>query len=99
VTDPNAAKNRKPRKPLTDEERIKSIAAIDSWLATIKSHEPHEWQQVGPCVYCVPCNIRLYQGTLPEDKKPPCAEHDWDYDSGMGFYYQCRKCGEMEWTE
>lgn len=32
-----------------------------------------EWSQVGRCVYCDKCHHRLYQGTLPEGKRKPCA--------------------------
>jgi len=28
----------------------------------------HTWYEVKPCVYCKECNVRLYQGTVPEDK-------------------------------
>jgi len=41
--------------------------AFDSMLA---EHEEHEWRQIGRCVYCQPCNVRLYQGTLPKSRKP-----------------------------
>jgi len=41
-------------------------AAFDSMLA---EHAAHEWRQIGRCVYCQPCNIRLYQGTLPPERK------------------------------
>ncbi len=35
-----------------------------------------EWSQVGRCVYCDGCHHRLYQGTLPKEKRkaaPPVA--------------------------
>lgn len=41
-------------------------AAFDKMLA---EHQDHEWRQIGRCVYCQPCNERLYQGTLPPEKK------------------------------
>ena len=28
-------------------------------------HLEHEWEEVPPCVYCIPCRCRLYQGELP----------------------------------
>lgn len=28
------------------------------------------WSQAGRCVYCDGCGARLYQGTLPDDKRP-----------------------------
>jgi hypothetical protein len=66
-------------------------------------HDGCAWKQVGPCVWCTDHGIRLYQGTLLERKRviPRCApeDHDWDPDTGQGFYYQCRTCGEIEWTE
>lgn len=66
-------------------------------------HDGCTWRQVGPCVWCADHRIRLYQGELPERKRtiPKCApeDHDWDYERGLGFYYQCRTCGEIEWTE
>ena len=30
----------------------------------IRAHVDHVWSQVGPCVYCEPCNVRLYQGQV-----------------------------------
>ncbi|QIN79645.1 hypothetical protein GBA65_15170 [Rubrobacter marinus] len=32
------------------------------------------WRQVGRCVYCEGCGHRIYQGTLPDSKKPPRHE-------------------------
>lgn len=66
------------------------------------------WKQVGPCVYCVDHNERLYQGELPASRDPQratkqaeCARggHDWDERFGQGFYYLCRRCRTKEWTE
>jgi hypothetical protein len=42
-------------------------AAFDRMLA---EHEEHDWRQVGRCVYCQSCDVRLYQGTLPANRKP-----------------------------
>jgi len=61
------------------------------------NHQKCEWQQVGPCVYCKDHGLRLYHGTLPEDRRPTCTQHDWDEESGQGFYAQCRTCGTMDW--
>lgn len=30
----------------------------------LNGHDTHERKQVGRCVYCVTCNVKLYQGTL-----------------------------------
>jgi len=65
----------------------------------LKDHEPCEWRQVGPCVYCSQHHVRLYQGSLPQDRRPPCSRHDWDEEIGVGFYQQCRSCGVVEWFE
>jgi hypothetical protein len=66
-------------------------------------HADCAWKQVGPCVYCIDHGVRLYQGELPEHKRTisRCApeNHDWDPETGMGFYGQCRTCGEIEWYE
>lgn len=32
----------------------------------LSDHAKHPWQQRGACVYCVPCELRLYQGKLPK---------------------------------
>lgn len=34
----------------------------------LMDHVDHEWKLVKPCVYCVPCNLRLYQGSIPKNK-------------------------------
>lgn len=41
--------------------------AAEALLAHIQPHEDHTWEQVGRCVYCVDCDARLYQGTVPSD--------------------------------
>ena len=63
------------------------------------THQQCRWEQIGLCVYCADHHTRLYQGTLPADRRPACNQHDWDEESGMGFYMQCRTCGEREWFE
>jgi hypothetical protein len=71
----------------------------------LAAHEEHRWVEVAPCVYCDDCNIRLYQGTLPERKDPGRAarqaacDHEWDAERGFGFYVLCVNCGYQEWTE
>jgi hypothetical protein len=67
--------------------------------ALLETHNTCQWKQMGPCVYCTDHDLRLYQGQLPSSRRPPCAEHDWDYEQGLGFYFICRRCGEREWTE
>jgi hypothetical protein len=74
--------------------------------ALLAEHDDHPWSQVGPCVYCDPCGIRLYQGSIPDRKRttPKCAagQHDWDDGDSMsqcGFYLLCLRCGAQEWTE
>lgn len=67
-------------------------------------HESCTWEQVGPCVYCISHDVRLYQGTIPADRltTPPCMEHRWDDGDSMsqaGFYFLCLDCGAQEWTE
>jgi hypothetical protein len=61
--------------------------------------EHADQEQIGPCVYCSDCGLRLYHGQLPKDQRPECSQHDWDTDSGLGFYFQCRTCGDLEWPE
>jgi len=46
---------------LTNEQIIE---AIDKHF---REHQDHAWHQVGRCVYCGPCGVRLYQGKIPED--------------------------------
>ena len=81
------------------------------WLG----HEDHEWREVPPCVYCVDCDVRLYQGSIPEWKDPilaakraTCQHHDHEmYDDGdgnlremgEGFYWVCADCGYRGWYE
>lgn len=35
--------------------------------AQLNPHIDHPWVQVGRCVICGPCGVRLYQGTIPDD--------------------------------
>lgn len=69
--------------------------------AETSAHAQHTWAQVGPCVYCADCDVRLYQGQLPADRRPPCYAHEWDDGDSMsqcGFYLLCLRCGAIEWT-
>ena len=55
---------------LTNEQIIE---AIDR---PIREHGEHPWEQIGRCVYCGPCQVRLYQGRIPEGhpvapRRPP----------------------------
>lgn len=88
---------------MSDPTEAAAVEALESFRALIAAHADCSWVQVGLCVYCGDHSIRLYQGDLPDHKRtiPRCAdgEHDWDYETGLGFYYACRACGEREWTE
>lgn len=46
---------------MTKEEKDKYVEKV---LAELASHDEHEKKQVGPCIYCTTCNVRLGQGTL-----------------------------------
>ena len=35
----------------------------------LREHAEHEWETRGRCVYCRPCNVRLYAGGLPSAGK------------------------------
>jgi len=35
-------------------------------------HKDHIWVEVSPCIYCDDCNVRLYQGTLPDNQEEMC---------------------------
>lgn len=43
---------------------------LEAIAATLDLHIDHAWKQVGRCVYCDDCGERLYQGSLPPDRKP-----------------------------
>lgn len=53
--------------PDNDELRAAVAALVDMF----GGHAGHTLSQVGPCVYCDDCDIRLYQGTLPDKKRVP----------------------------
>lgn len=87
---------------MSDEPIPESV--LDAVVDLLTSHAEHPWSQVGSCVWCDACGIRLYHGDLPDEKRttPKCAVHEWDNGNSMeqcGFYYLCLRCGEKEWTE
>ncbi len=62
---------RTPEEVAAEDERVSE--ALKKYLDNIKNNIcPHcgtpiqEKKQVGRCVYAMPCNCRLYQGTLPK---------------------------------
>jgi hypothetical protein len=88
------------------------MSSLDEMLAP---HLEHEWREVPPCVYCVPCDVRLYQGSIPASKDPELAakraacKHDGEHERyededgwhemGEGFYWICADCGYKGWYE
>lgn len=90
-----------------DDAEIKAVAEQLPWVI----HADHEWREVPPCVYCVPCGERLYQGSLPAEKDPALAakraacehlEHACYEDGreqGEGWYWICADCGYKGWYE
>jgi hypothetical protein len=83
---------------------VDKAAIAGEMLKMVENHSGCRWEQVGPCVYCVDHHARLYQGTLPEDRRttPKCTEHEWDNGDSMcqsGFYLLCLRCGEQDWME
>jgi hypothetical protein len=89
---------------MTDE--FTDMDAFNDWAQALSTHVDHSWSQVGLCVYCADCGVRLYDGSLPDEKRttPKCAPggHEWDDGNSMsqcGFYLLCLRCGEQEWTE
>ena len=42
---------------------------LEQIAATLDLHIDHTWKQVGRCVYCDDCGVRLYQGKLPPDRR------------------------------
>ena len=93
-----------PDREMTEQERA---AVISTLLKLTEDHINCRLEQVGPCVWCIDHNMRLYQGRLPADRNPGLAVceregHQWDDADSMcqsGFYYLCTRCGEQEWTE
>lgn len=35
-------------------------------LLIFKDHVDHQWERIKSYVYCVDCNITLYQGSMPK---------------------------------
>lgn len=50
------------------------VAFIDGLVA----HADHPKKQVGPCVYCEPCGVRLYQGEDPQARPDDGPEPDYE---------------------
>lgn len=38
-------------------------------LIQLRDHADHAWEQRRRCVYCIPCNVRLYAGGVPREGK------------------------------
>lgn len=81
----------------------KALTALEAILI---EHGEHEWEEIPPCVYCKPCRVRLYQGSIPAEKDPAlaakraaCVHDNRDEQSGMGFYWICEDCGYRGWYE
>jgi hypothetical protein len=78
------------------------MSSLDAVLA---EHDAHRWEAVGLCVWCADCNVRLYEGDLPERKdlgraeRQAACDHEWDQEMGQGFYFLCTKCGFKEWPD
>jgi len=49
------------------------MTSTDGFDSILEEHREHQWREIPPCVYCVDCDIRLYQGSLPEWKDPELA--------------------------
>jgi hypothetical protein len=47
-------------------DRDEALRAVEAMFSELVRHEEHTWEQVGRCVYCVDCDQRLYQGSIPE---------------------------------
>jgi hypothetical protein len=53
---------------------LTAAQVAEALFGHIQPHEEHPWRAIGRCVYCGPCGVRLYQGTMPKDHevyKPP----------------------------
>lgn len=95
------------RRQPTPEEVEAGRRALEAFEARLAEHERHRWAQVGPCVWCDDCDVRLYNGQLPRERNPEASVcerdgHDWDDANSMcqsGFYFRCLRCGEKEWTD
>lgn len=47
--------------PLGEVPVPEAAGVLFAWL----EHAGHVWEQVGRCVYCHDCGLRLYQGRIP----------------------------------
>lgn len=69
-----------PTREEAEEWREESSRHIREWVQEIAQgvcpncKKDGRWSQVGRCVYCNECGHRVYQGTLPESKKPALGE-------------------------
>lgn len=65
----------------TPEGGVGLDAAVQAFIAGLLVHAEHPKVQVGPCVYCEPCGVRLYQGydqnARPEPDGPEPDFEDW----------------------
>jgi len=52
--------------------RLTNAQIVEALERPSKEHGDHKWHQVGPCVWCGPCGVRLYQGTMPKDHPVWC---------------------------
>lgn len=46
-------------------EPLDLVSLAGAFGSMFTEHADHPWEQVGRCVFCVPCSTRLYQGTIP----------------------------------
>lgn len=53
-------------------------AAVSAFIEGLLAHKDHPKRQVGPCVYCIPCGVRLYQGEDPNAEPDPREEPDFE---------------------
>jgi len=89
---------------MSGEDEAMMSAVAQALYGVLDAHAECRWEQVGPCVYCSDHGERLYQGTLPDERRttPKCIEHRWDDGDSMcqsGFYFLCLDCGEQDWPE
>jgi hypothetical protein len=67
-----------PRNTMTSEMRSKVVRVLNDIAS---GHDQHTWMQIGRCVYCVDCNKRLYQGTIPQShEKVKAPRRAWTAD-------------------
>lgn len=52
-----------------DSTMINTYKTLIQLNPEVANHIKHPWRQVGRCVYCGPCGVRLYSGIIP-DKHP-----------------------------